>query len=165
MAACGPLPSALPYLGVITSVEAGPEVPADAPAFVINPGYGLQVPYGAIGITTSGSAWSLAWQSEVASRRYSGDVYAPPDAVLFSLGGSAESFASLGAGSHHLHFELIDERGLPQSLSFRTTRGPLAFRLQIDGIATQREQVVFASGHQLATIDAPTFRLFAQFAQ
>lgn len=162
LCACGPLPDALPYAGTVAASEAVPEIPASAPAYLINNGYGIHIPYDALGITTQNGAWALAWISEEAPRRISGDVFCPPGGVIYAVTQNGGVGSSAQASGNRLSLDVRPYAGVKGSVTFQVTRGPVAFTLSIDGNPVNRGQVVFASGSQLSTVDSSPFRLVVQ---
>ena len=162
LCACGPLPDALPYAGLVAAGEAVPEIPASAPAYLINSGYGIHIPYDALGITTQDDAWALSWISDGAPRRVSGDVFCPPSGVIYAVNQSGTVGSSAQASGNRLSFDVRPSAGVKGTVRFQVSRGPVAFTLSIDGNPVNRGQVVFASGSQLSTVDSSPFRLLAQ---
>ncbi len=160
--ACGPLPDAQPYTGIVNAADGVPEIPASAPAYLINGGYGIHIPYDALGITTQDDAWSLAWFSQGAPQRISGDAFCPPGCVVYAVTQNGVVGSTAQASGNHLTLDVRPFAGVKGSLTFEVSRGPVAFKLSIDGKPVERGQVVFASGGQLSTVAASPFRLVAQ---
>ena len=160
--ACGPLPDAQPYTGIVNAADGVPEIPASAPAYLINGGYGIHIPYDALGITTKKNAWSLAWFSQGAPQRISGDAFCPPGCVVYAVTQNGVLGSSGQASGNRVTFDVRPYADTKGSLTFEVSRGPVAFKLSIDGKPVERGQVVFASGGQLATAPASPFRLVAQ---
>jgi hypothetical protein len=137
-------------------------VATSAPLYLIDDSFGINVPYGAYGITTSGVTWFIEWRSEDA-HTFSGDVYCPAGCLLqnisFSADRSIPGYSLLSP--NQLHFDGKSTPGVRQHLQFDITKQPIGFSLFIDGMPASNPYTVFRSDGKFAATDAMPFALIS----
>jgi hypothetical protein len=142
---CGSLPPAQPYATPESLQALTDATVSSAPAFVIDDGVDLNIPYGSFGIGQSGGSWTL---------------YCPPGGQLLVALSSMVPAADvqLLSGSH-VRFSIRSEPNVRYRLLFETTLQPLGLSLQIDGQPATNPRTAFSSGRQLASVETMPFRL------
>lgn len=157
---CGSLPPAQPYATPESLQALTDATVSSAPAFVIDDGVDLNIPYGSFGIGQSGGSWTLTWEHDQPEAVYSGDLYCPPGGQLLVALSSMVPAADvqLLSGSH-VRFSIRSEPNVRYRLLFETTLQPLGLSLQIDGQPATNPRTAFSSGRQLASVETMPFRL------
>lgn len=160
LGACGALPAAQPYTAAAALLPLSEVNVSSAPAYIIDDGIDINVPYGSFGLAQSGSAFSLTWQHDQAPATYSGDLYGPKAGQLLVVISSMVPAAQVQLVAHdHVHFSIRSEPNVRYRLQFEATKQPLGLWLQIDGQDAVNPRIAFASGRQLASVETMPIRL------
>lgn len=160
LGACGGLPAAQPYTAAAALLPLSAPSVSSAPAYVIDDGIDINVPYGSFGLAQSGSAFALTWQHDQAPVTYSGDLYGPKAGQLLVVISSMAPAAQVQlVANDHVHFSIRSEPNVRYRLQFEATKQPLGLWLQIDGQDAVNPRLAFASGRQLASVETMPIRL------
>ena len=161
IAGCGSLPTAEPY-PTPAGLQALPDAAVSAaPAYLIDEGIDLNIPYGSFGIGQSNGFWSLAWQHDQPLRTYSGDLYCPTGCrFLVDVSSMVPPARVELLAANHVRFSVPSQPETHYRLSFTMPEQVLlGLSLQIDGQPAGNPRTVFSSKKQLSSVDTMPFRL------
>lgn len=161
LAGCGSIPTAEPYPTPGTLAPLPDALVSAAPAYLIDDGIDLNIPYGSFGIGQSHGAWSLAWQHDQPLRTYSGDLYCPTGCnFLVDVSSMVPPAKVELLAANHVRFSVPSQPETRYRLSFSLPEQMLlGLSLQIDGQPAGNPRTVFSSKRQLSSVDTMPFRL------